>query len=496
MTNYAKKAARGIAAATSIGFFAMIASYAFQVLLARGLSQTSFGLFSSVFSLMVVVHTFHDPGFKAALIKMIPEYLVRKDVPGLNRLVSTTLTAWIALSGLYSVVLILLSSVLATYYFKVPESAVLIVLLAISFVLNSFDYLIGYVFQGFQRMGLYASVDLSRSVLLFALTLCGLWILPGSPVVPATVYILVSIILTVAYLPLLKRVFPEGKIMPVLDSKILKHMFFFGMPFTLVYLFYGFFQKLSVLFLTAFSSYIDVAFFNVAIPVTGLMLNATAAIAAVLYPLTSELWTRGLHEKLGKGVAFVYKYSIMAAVPLTLVFVMFASLFLRLLFGESYVGAAPALIVLACGSFFWVLANITFHVLAGIGKTMETLKIMLGIGVLNIVLHAILVPVFGLLGAVISLSTTYVLTMLISILVLKKYAPIGLGLLFWVKTFFAGALFAGILALAKFILVLQNAYANALLAIIVASVIYGLLLIGLKLVNIAELLSLRRSMFR
>src|SRR3989344_4779519 len=205
MTNYLKKAVFGVSHVFLLSIFSMFFAYCFRLLLARVLSDEEFGLFYAVFAFTTLLHTFHDPGLKAAVIKFIPEFVVKKSPLLINRSITHAFLVWTVLSGIFTVLTIVFSSWLAENYFHSGSAKLLLIVLGFAFLLSSMDYLIAYVFQGFQRMALFAGVDLSRSVVLLLAASIGFIVFGRTALVAGFAYIASSIILTAVYFPVLKR---------------------------------------------------------------------------------------------------------------------------------------------------------------------------------------------------------------------------------------------------------------------------------------------------
>ncbi len=442
MTNYVKKAAFGIGWVFIFSLFAMFFAYLFRLLLARNLSPDEFGFFYAVIAFMTFVHTFHDPGLKSAIIKIIPEFLVTKQMEKISMMISQTLIIWISLSGIYSIIIIAFSKYLAVQYFRYPDGSVLIVLLAVAFVIQAVDYLCSYIFQGFQRMGLFASVDFLRVFIFFIASLIGFHFLPGKVIVPGIAYVAGTTILSLLYIPIIKlKVFKEFKFKFGFDRKILRRMIRFGVPVTIAGMSYSAFQQSGILILTYFGTLVDVGLLNIALPTASLLISLSSSVAFVIFPLASELWTQGLKDHLKEGMILLYKYALIVIIPLSFTMFAFAHLIISLLFGEKYSDASSSLMILSIGTIFWIIANVNFNFLAGIGKSTESMKIIISMTLASIALNFVLIPFFGLMGAVWSIVIGYFLALISSISILRSHLKISFPLLVWMKTILAGLVF-------------------------------------------------------
>ncbi len=488
MANYLKKALFGVGYVFVFSLFGMFAAYLFRLLVARNLSTELFGLFYAVLSLVTSIHLFQDPGLKSALIKFIPEFIVKGAYEKINKAVSMTFLVWSSVSFLFSLVTIFFAKFLAENYFKSNDAFWLIVILSIAFVFT-LDYIISYVFQGFQRMALFAGVDAFRMSFMLCFAFAGFYFYSGNVIVPALAYLLAPFFVSLIYLPVLKlKVFKGLSLFTNFDSSLLKKMVYFGLPVTITGLSYSLFQQSGVLILTYFSSLSEVALFNIALPTSALIINLASSILYVIFPLSSELWALGYKKHLEEGINLLYRYSFMAIIPVSLVMFSFSELLINLFFGQKYAGASLALMVLSIGSIFWVISNINFSFLAGIGRSKEPLKIMMAIGIFGILLNFALIPFFGLMGAVWSIVTGYFLALVFSLVMLKKYVEVHMPVMFWVKNIFVSLIFLGSIYAIKGFLVVKNAYLEAIITLVGASAIYVIFLFLLRMTSRQEIM--------
>jgi O-antigen/teichoic acid export membrane protein len=271
-----------------------------------------------------------------------------------------------------------------------------------------------------------------------------------------------------------------------LDIPLFKKMVSFGFPVTVTSLSYTLFQQTTILILTYFGTLEEVGLLNVALPTSALLINLSTAISFVLFPMASELSARGLKGHLQEGVKILYKYSFICIVPICLVLVAYPGLIISLLFGDKFVSASGALVILALGSIFWTIANINFTTLAAIGKSKEPLKIMSAVIAVSVVLGLILIPLMGLKGAAISVGVSYVVAMIISTFLIHRHVEVKIKFDFWLKNFVAGALFISTVHLAKGVLYL-NKYVEAVATLLFAGGVYLLALLIMRLISVEEI---------
>ncbi len=233
----------------------------------------------------------------------------------------------------------------------------------------------------------------------------------------------------------------------------------FGLPFVFVSLSAIVVSQVDTLLLTYFRSLEEVGIYNVVLPVSLLLLQFSSAVSVVLYPLCSEYWAKRDVHNLISIIKEIYKYSIMFVLPVGLILFVFASPLLKIFFGEQYVVGALAMKILIVGVVFYTLANVNHYILAGIGRPRITAKVILLAAIFNFVGNIILIPYLGILGAAIMTSASYIFSLLISTIYLRRYLNLKIEysvffrlIISGVITFFIASFFASVESLFEIIL--------------------------------------------
>ncbi|MBI4150846.1 polysaccharide biosynthesis C-terminal domain-containing protein [Candidatus Woesearchaeota archaeon] len=126
------------------------------------------------------------------------------------------------------------------------------------------------------------------------------------------------------------------------------------------------------------------------------------------------------NKQFGKDLTVVYKYSFALALPLAVGLAALAPEVLRIFFGDAYVPAAPALMILAGATLFSTLLMIPSNVLMGIGAVVPNSTILIIGSVLIVLMDLALVPWFGIIGAASANATSQLVMMLSCQFVVRK----------------------------------------------------------------------------
>ena len=104
------------------------------------------------------------------------------------------------------------------------------------------------------------------------------------------------------------------------------------------------------------------------------------------------------------------KWVFMLNIILFSIFVLFPKEIITILFGTEYSIAAPALVILSMGLFLNYSFILTNYIPTVANRTkLELLNISSG-AILNIILNIILIPKYGIMGAAVATSISFLLT--------------------------------------------------------------------------------------
>lgn len=496
MSNYTKRAIKGVTIVLVFSLLAALLGYLVRVLLVRVLTVEDFGLFYAVFSFLGLLGVFKSIGQEQAIVKFIPEFLhnKRNDLVKSSILYVTTvifITNIIVITAIY-----LLSSYLSTNFFHSPKADIVLKLMAIAFFIDSFVLSLKSILQGFQKMGYYGGIDLIRMILILAIILAGLKLHYGI-LLPVYAYILTPLVLLVIFsFMFVKRIFPEFiKSKFILDFGIFKKLFkygFFVLTTSTGLIILGY---TDTIVLTYFSGLKSVALYNIAFPTANALSYFPKAIVGILVPLTAELWIRNRKEMISAGIELLYKYSIMIIVPAVFFILSLTDPIIIILFGEGYIPASNALKILSIGMIFTVLYAINSAFFSGIGKPEISSKIVYTAAIFNLIFNLILVPLIGIIGAALTSTASLLIMMVIGLIKVKTFIKIKLPMKAWMKTLIAGIGMIFAIVLLKMILSFNILLEMAVISAI-SGIVYIALLFLLRAVEIKELKGLYKRIIR
>jgi len=380
----------------SIGFL-------LSIFLARWLGVADLGLYRMVITIQGIAGLFTAFGIPGALTKYVAEY--KNDINKLSQIITSGITSQLIFGMATSILLCALSGILASI-FSMPQLAHLLRILAIAFPFTSlFQSLIGSL-NGLREMRTYAYLVISQTALmiLFIAILTSL----GLGVQGVVFGIVLSMIggciggLYISrrllslnfrgYTQNAKRLISFGSLM-------------FGANALSVIATYT-----DVILIGYFLMAKDIGYYSIAIILSNLLLSLPQAIQMITYPATAEYWSQNNSAALQRVIDKSMKYSACILLPVGLGIGFFAKEIVTLLYGQDFIPAALPLCVLLIARVIRGSTAVPIGgSFSGIGRPDLALKIdAISVGT-NVVLNALLIPRFGIMGAAIATTTSLLL---------------------------------------------------------------------------------------
>ncbi len=187
--------------------------------------------------------------------------------------------------------------------------------------------------------------------------------------------------------------------------------------------------------------------YNAALPISYGITFALTAVNYLFMPIASSSFAEDKEEDIIELYNTVVKWIIALSLPLTLVLILKADLFIELLFGSSYTAAGTALAILTLGRFVDVLMGPLGQILISIGDTRkEGLSKIAGVVVLTI-LSTALIPVYGVSGAALGFLFGFTTTNVLRLFFVRQYIKINPFTRKTMKPFLAGLITLPVLLL-------------------------------------------------
>jgi len=163
------------------------------------------------------------------------------------------------------------------------------------------------------------------------------------------------------------------------------------------------------------------ALFKVAEQASALALISVQVVTLAIGPHIARLYREGDTDTLQRVVRVAAWVTLSFAVFMAIVLIVAGEWILRFIFGPEFTSAYTAMVILCIGVTTKVVAGPATVLLNMSGHERDTLKGVAIAALTNVVLNAVLIPYYGIIGAAVASSTAFVVwTILLSGLAYKR----------------------------------------------------------------------------
>ncbi|AJF61461.1 Polysaccharide biosynthesis protein [archaeon GW2011_AR15] len=416
MAEYSKKIVKGTITVLIFTFLSALLGYVLKFVFARYLQVEEIGLFYSVLGFILFFAFIRDLGLSDSLTYFIPRFKVDNKKKNIKSAILFTLYIQMAIGILFAVVFVALSNTLVKYYFKDERALFLILGLAFYFVIEGIYEVLFQSFQGFQDMFLFQGLEFSFQVISLAFFL--VFIFAKIPITYFAIVYLISMIIstTIFFVLFVKKLFPDFfYIKTKISKKLKKEMLEYSFPTMMGSLAGTIFSQQSVFFLTFFVGLEAVGYYVMAHALAKISIFFFKAVNFVFSPIMSEMWKKKDIKSLNYYFNEMITYTYVVGVPMVLALVVFPQEILRILYSDSFLPASQALMLLAFYYPFFSFNSLFKRAFLSAGMPKLARNATYATLIVNLVFNIVLIPTYGLLGAVIAdivsiaITTIYVL---------------------------------------------------------------------------------------
>jgi len=394
-----------------------VISLLFWMVLSKLLIKEYVGTVATFQSLVVLISYFAMFGMDLTVLKMIPEYVAKKQNAHAYAVVKTA-------GKFLSVTLALISAAFLIFlpqlsaFLKMPPLA--IILLILSIITLSFFGLLGTSLYGFMKTKKLVLTDITSATLklLFSVIFIYAGILFYGPMVG----ILLSSLIAFSLRAEIK--FFKSKIkIPI------KKMLYYSIPAIEAIIAYQIIINSNYIILTVIQDTAATGIFAVAMIISTTIAMIPNVLNSALFPVISGLSVDKNSESKSKEsffIAHVFRYSIFVTLPLAISLILFARYAVLIFSKSEFLPATPYFIFLVPAAFLLGTGKIFLNNLYAVGK-FNTYK---NIWIVSLIIFLPLAIIFTKYFSATGLSVVYLLTMMVLFILsyseLRKYIGIKL----------------------------------------------------------------------
>ncbi len=390
-------------------FFAFIS----RLIIARYWTESDYGIFSIAYSILSICTIISTLGLKQGVIRNIAYSRGKKDYKKILGLISSSIYFSVIMSLLVGLVLFIFSEIIAIELFHEPR---LIVPLRIFSICVPFLSLIGIfssIYRGFDQVKptiyfQFILLNMFFSILLVLIIYFNrsfeniFYALTASTVVTFILFIIYATPRT-SFKKILKI-----KLVKSVISVEAKELLFFSLPLLGAAVLNMVILWTDTLMLGGLKTSADVGLYNVAHPTAYLISFPLGSLLAIYIPVMSGLYAKRKFNEIKRNFLIITKWLCSATLPLFIFLFLFPAPLIELIFGSNYVLAANALRILSLGLIINNFVGPCGASLIAMGKSKFIMFATLIAATINIILNAILIPYYGIIGAAIASAVSLV----------------------------------------------------------------------------------------
>lgn len=394
-------------------------SFIVSIILARLLGPEAKGQVTALFIIPILVINLADLGVRQA-----SAYYIGQKKYTVQEVLSSALLLWGIASSL--------SMIVVFAYYLLPGTSnysVLMMIIGAAYVpLKVFVAYMNGIFQGQQMISVMnrkVVIDFSVHIVLVVLLV---WIFNLGAVGAAAAKVL-TVFAVIFYS--IRVVSKQADFKMRYIKGVPQDLFKTGIVFAIAVFVLELNYKVDIVFLENMVPASELGIYSVGVTLAELVWQLPQAIAVVLFTRSANSLS---NEEASNRSAKLLRITWIPLVIGSVVFWFLAPLFVQIVYGAPYADASGVIRILLPGIVLMVLFQILNADLSGRGNPLFALRIYLVTLVVNIVLNYTLIPIYGMYGAAIGTTTSYIVGAIIFTYAYHKHTKIPYKDLFIINT--------------------------------------------------------------
>lgn len=402
-----KLVAKGSATAFWSRMYAVGFQYLFTLIIARTLGPTLMGSFFLGFAILNVLSMVCQMGLGTSLLKFLSIRLLEEDYEYAKRILLFSVKCIIGISIGMAALTYISRNMLSLHVFSDPELKLVFVFITAILPFYSLFLFSVDALKSFKKIGLIVVVQylfFPTVQLLFLVSFFYMGLKLSSPLISL---FLATVLSLAAFLMIFQKLLPQGvyNSEQTLDTR---EIFSVSIPMYLATVMFLLMSWTDTIMVGLFKSSQEVGFYTAAAKTALFVSFFLTAVNYILPPLAAQLYEKGEKQDLESIARRTARWNLIFATTVTLAFVLFGKEILSL-FGHEFAVAYIPLLLLSLGQVVNAGTGSVGYILAMTGFQRVLLNISIFSAILNILLNALLIPFFSIIGA--ALATGFIISL-------------------------------------------------------------------------------------
>lgn len=386
---------------------ANIMTFILTLFTARYLGTANFGIISSATSMVGIFGILCDLGLSTYAIRE-----VARDKSNTSVYFGTTLL----FRALFTLVTFTGYVIFILYNKFTVDTTYVMILFGFYMIFNSFTTFYYSLYQSNEKMkyqtisnSLYSTLVLIISLIMIYLGLNVVYVAASYPI---------AMLLTLVYNTYI-GVTKYPKFSVNLEKSFVRNLFVKGIPFGITVVFTSIYFWIALIILTFISSSVDVGLFSSAQKLLIVLGSLFGFLSNAIFPIMSQLHTEN-RDKLVKLYHKMMKYLLVLGLAIAVGTCILSEDIIVLIYGASFVEAAPSLSILIWAGVFMFLTSGCTTLLGAINRQFTVTKIAAIGALVSVVVNSTLIPLYSYMGASYATVITEFTMIFLMLLVLSR----------------------------------------------------------------------------
>ncbi|WP_394354969.1 MATE family efflux transporter [Psychroserpens luteus] len=221
-------------------------------------------------------------------------------------------------------------------------------------------------------------------------------------------YLLSFLCLALGSFIVIYRIILKSELEDITSHLSYRHIFLKSYPMAISALSYFLMQSVDILLLTKYSTFEQVAYYAVAVKLSTITSLALLSVNIIIAPKIAEIYANKDNNQLKTLLKNSNRLILILSFPVIVLLAFFSEWILSL-FGDEYVVAQNALLILLLGQLFNSLCGPVGVYMNMTGKQNKLQRMLIFGLLLNVILNIIYIPKYGMIGAASSTAFSMIL---------------------------------------------------------------------------------------
>lgn len=451
--------------------FSKIITYIYRIVIAR-IGPEEYGSFSIALAIFGVITTISILGLNNGILRYIPHYRTISKNNLVRKLISFSLGITFGVGIFFSSILFYFSEQISIYFFHNPDLTILLKIVSLAIPFNILNNILFFIFRSFKQIKyeVYIKNIIENSNKLI-LTFILVYLLGEGIFGVSVAYVIPIFVTSIICLYILNKKIIPHKVLSS-DPFPLKEILFYSLPLLFSTFLIMLLSWTDSFMLGYFMSSREVGIYNSALPTVQMLYVIPYAFSVLFLPLLSEIYVKSKKESFAGMYQISNKWILIINLLLFSFFILFPKEIIYYIFGKEYIEGGSALIILSIGFFINCTLNNTEDTLRLIKKTKLILLNSIIITVLNIFLNLLLIPRYGINGAAIATTTSFIFLIILVVTESFYFLKISPFNMKWINIFAAWAFSILIFIYLKYLFIKKIDFINLILMMLFFGLLY------------------------